>query len=815
MICSDDVQQLVEEQAQTIGRVWPLHSFVTANPLAGLEDREFHEAVQFANRVLGGNGYPSGEVFEQAWMNGAVDGEILAERLDDVDLVDAPEASFELLGSGEVERNSSDPESWQHLENILADWLAAFLAESGAEWSMPERERGFYGAVRGMVPHDPDVPGMSKPSTWPEEPMEVLRAKLADVPEDRRSAVVRQHLAALPGWVGFIRRRLRDEGPWQQEYPITLEGYLAVRLLVAEHLDAPIAPNSCSEASEAAGASRTDARLIQQAWLEAWEETYRTGLLDALADEQAENRGETERPDAQLVFCIDTRSEVIRRHIESQGNYRTHGYAGFFGIPMRYNGYDSEVDVDACPPIVDPAHRIEAEFDGDGAEERRERNFWTNLWEAGEHVIKALRSNPATAFSFVESAGPMYGGLLAGRTIWPAALRDVSENASDQVPDDYEFCEPTLEGDDREAPGDLPVGMELDEQVEYAASAFELMGWRTFGRLVVFVGHASETANNPFDASLDCGACAGNPGGPSARVLATICNRDAVREKLEERGFDIPEDTHFLAGQHNTTTDEIELYAADVPDTHREDLAELREDLAAAREGAAAERTDTMRNDPGDAVRETERRAADWSETRPEWGLAGNAAFVIGPGQWTSELNLDGRVFLHSYDWRMDADGEALEAIMTGPMVVTQWINMQYYFATVDPEVYGSDTKVTQNPVGNIGVFQGNGGDLEPGLPLQSVRSADDTVYHEPIRLMTVIRSPVERVDQVIANHEQVAQILDNQWLDLAVLDPRRGDDPFRYESDGEWSSSWRNEETSERETPSQKRRAPEPVMAE
>jgi uncharacterized protein YbcC (UPF0753/DUF2309 family) len=38
-------------------------------------------------------------------------------------------------------------------------------------------------------------------------------------------------------------------------------------------------------------------------------------------------------------------------------------------------------------------------------------------------------------------------------------------------------------------------------------------------------------------------------------------------------------------------------------------------------------------------------------------------------------------------------------------MVVTQWINSQYYFSTVDTAVYSSGSKVTQNPVGNVGVY--------------------------------------------------------------------------------------------------------------
>ena len=335
--------------------------------------------------------------------------------------------------------------------------------------------------------------------------------------------------------------------------------------------------------------------------------------------------------------------------------------------------------------------------------------------------------------------------------------------------------------------------MDTEEKGEYAATAFELMGFEEFSRLVVFTGHASETANNPYDSSLDCGACAGNPGGPNARVLAAICNDPDVTTALRERGFDIPDDTVFLAGRHNTTTDEIKLYG-DVPESHADDLNQLRADLAAARENAAAERAESMVSGSGagadgsTGVRETERRAADWAETRPEWGLAGNAGFIVGPRELTSDLDLDGRAYLHSYDWSTDPDGDALEAILTGPMVVTQWINAQYYFSTVDNSVYGSGSKVTHNPVGNVGVYQGNGGDLMTGLPLQSLMAAADEPYHQPLRLSTVVHAPVERVTDVLADHGELTELLDNDWLSLTVVDPTLEHRTFHYEADLEWS---------------------------
>ena len=153
---------------------------------------------------------------------------------------------------------------------------------------------------------------------------------------------------------------------------------------------------------------------------------------------------------------------------------------------------------------------------------------------------------------------------------------------------------------------------------------------------------------------------------------------------------------------------------------------------------------------------------------------------MIGPRPLTEGLDLDGRSFLHSYDWSTDPDGEALEAIVAGPMVVTQWINTQYYFATVDNAVYGSGSKVTHNPVGNVGVYQGNGGDLMTGLPLQSLLSDDETPYHQPLRLSAVIHAPLERVSEILADHDAVRELLESDlsWTlasEPTVADPEDG----------------------------------------
>jgi len=53
------IDDSIEKATNTVGSVWPVHSFVTANPLSGFEDQPFGKAVTQAADLLGGRGYPS------------------------------------------------------------------------------------------------------------------------------------------------------------------------------------------------------------------------------------------------------------------------------------------------------------------------------------------------------------------------------------------------------------------------------------------------------------------------------------------------------------------------------------------------------------------------------------------------------------------------------------------------------------------------------------------------------------------------------------------------------------------------------------
>lgn len=262
-------------------------------------------------------------------------------------------------------------------------------------------------------------------------------------------------------------------------------------------------------------------------------------------------------------------------------------------------------------------------------------------------------------------------------------------------------------------------------------------------------------------------------------------NQADVRAELAERGINIPADTVFIGGLHNTTTDEVTLFDTDAADAKV--IASLRTAVDQAGIYCATERSARLGGSEyyKNLIAGVRSRSRDWSQVRPEWALAGNAAFIVAPRAWTTKANLESRAFLHDYSAAADPEAAVLENIIGGPLVVGSWINLQYYGSATDNVHFGSGHKSIHNVVGGIGVALGNEYDLRPGLPFQSVHSGEKLI-HEPLRLYACIATDPEVLDGILSRQEHVRQLVENGWIHLIALG-KDGSQWARRQSDGTW----------------------------
>lgn len=768
------ISNSIDQASKVIGKTWPLYTFVASNPLSGYENTSFLEAISLAEKHFNANAFPAARLYRQAWEKGDIERSILVTLLKENGLSGSPEYYLQQIESQkQLEEVNRDHE----VDRIMAKWLASFMDEGIAEWDMPFKSEGFYTAWRLLVVYDSEI-GTTSLKNIPKTSEEALEFLLKDYKKSDYVDIFTYHLAALPGWTGYINHRTISNSDWQHDFPISLMDYLAARLWTVQKLNFSILPEHKK------GNENSLIPKLQYILLKAWEQSWQKQLQKTL-EIRSNTKGVSSNdklPEAQMVFCIDTRSELIRRHVESKGNYETYGYAGFFGIAMDYQNLEDGIIRKSCPPIVSSAYTV-----SESAQVNKEEEFLAcqSKYETkkfGNYFLKRMKNMLPSAFGYVEGSGFFYGISLVARTLIPRKLYRANGSKASRIesiskPDIHKVANSELE----------PQDISLDEKVGIVKSAFDLMGWKKFAPLVIFAGHGSHSSNNPFSSSLDCGACAASPGRHNARMLAKLANSIEVRKILANtHHIVIPENTVFIGAEHNTTTDDIVLFDAEVPESHKQLVKNLKENLLEAQRTATQDRLGSK----GNSISFAEQKANNWGETRPEWGLAKNAGFIVGPRSLTKDTNLDGRCFLHSYDWELDTSGKALEGIMQGPMVVTQWINNHYYFSTVDNNTYGGGSKITHNITGKFGVVQGNGGDLKMGLPLQSLYSTDDIMYHQPLRLSVIIQAPITRISDILARNNNLKTLLDNEWIYLMVMDPTQENEIFNYEKSIQWVST-------------------------
>ena len=775
---------------ERIQPVWPLDALVATNPFPGLTEGPFDEAARERQRVLGRPTFMPRRWYHRQYQRGRINDADLAEattleggpgveELKAALVREADRAPPQLLYAHLLDERYRPGHSRAVVEQI-SGFCAARYDRGQALWRMPWFGDGLYAAWRAYTRIDRTPRVMELPpiapilDSLPADPREAVEdaVRRLGIPDDILEDFFWLALTDIGGWAAYLRglqwqARRYDE---DRDDPAEL---LAIRLawevILVESCDRPARVAQWRQALSC-GPRRLDAEVeadlvVDRVLQRAAELGWQSRMIGELAAEPAPESA-AEGPAYQSVFCIDVRSEVFRRALEQvDTGAQTVGFAGFFGMPVRFCRLGDSADREHLPVLL-PAQRRVLETAGEpeatqALYKRRKRRL--GLGKAW----KAFKLSSASCFSFVETAGLAYAPRLITDSLgWTRPVPDSERAGLDRRAAARLTPDPA-------AGLDEGAGIPPAEQIDLAASFLEATGLGTeTAPVVLLVGHASSTVNNPHRAGLDCGACGGQTGEQSVRLAATLLNDPAVRAGLAERGTVLPEETRFLPALHDTTTDEVTLLdPRHLPAARQAERARVEAALEQAAERARLERYPTLEADPRPdaetARAAARRRAHDWARIRPEWGLTGNAAFIAAPRWRTAGRDLEGRAFLHDYDWHRDPEERVLELIMTAPLMVAAWINLQYYGSTVDPRFLGAGNKVLHNVVGGcVGVLEGNGGDLRVGLARQSLHDGKEWV-HEPLRLSAFIEAPAESLDRVLAGADDIGGLVERGWLHL------------------------------------------------
>ena len=568
------LERSLDRVSRAIPPAWPLAANVAVNPFLGQSGEGLAEAGARLARVAGVRVTMPREWYAQKISAGEIADADLCEawtqappalRPADLDALKAAAAQPAPAPQApptvaELAAQASGIDWPGLIAERFGAWAAGQFDEGQALWAAP-RGVSVYAAWRAYAMHDltPEVAGLPGFARFVSEAPEtalglvaraVERLELGDAAFE---TYFHQLLMTLGGWAQFARYKL-----WQAELSRglddTIKGFLAIRLLWEEALFARY------EARIAASWARVRARHAEP--IQPTPDLVVDAILQGAADLAAQralaatlekpfDRAPLERPALQAAFCIDVRSEVFRRALESVNpQIQTLGFAGFFGVTAAHRRFASDLVELRLPVLLNPGVRTcsGGPDDQSAAEASRVAARAKRAW--GRFKLAAVSS-----FAFVEATGPIYVGKLIADAL------GFHDGATPMEP--APRFDPPLDPAARA------------KAAESVLRAMSLTGG--FARLVVLAGHGANVVNNPHASALHCGACGGYSGEVNARLLAELLNDPAVRKALAAAGIAIPDDTLFVAALHDTTTDAVTFYEADHPSpSHRKDIKDAK-----------------------------------------------------------------------------------------------------------------------------------------------------------------------------------------------------------------------------------------------
>ena len=517
-----------------------------------------------------------------------------------------------------------DTDAWIHPP--LIRFLAGYLDQGLAHWSMPERDRGIHGCFLEVYRTSVAAQCGRWARTLPDlvrddhaaqrTALESIAHSLLQlgVVDGERDDYLRAELLALRGWAGIVRQiEERPDRVPARDLSVTLRGYLAVRLLFERAAIAEAARQLCfgGSLSEYRGWLRDRLPIappptaVDRAWplfhaaqlcglhpstVEQWtprhvseleselrhldglrrrrilhqafERTIRHRLYDALMHHTPS--APPGPPAFQAIFCIDEREESFRRHLEEvEPSCETFSTAGFFNVAMYHQGVTDAHPRPLCPVAIRPEHYVaEIERDGHGLLRHTRRLHRRAAGFLGYNVHLGSRL-------------PVSGALLMTAFGWltlvPLVLRVLFPWLSSRWRRIHQTSvTPTrtrlqVDRQDVAPPLGTHFGFTLREMADIVRRVIEDIGIRDrLSPLVFVVGHGSISLNNPHESAHDCGACGGGRGGPNARAFAQMANDPRVRQLVAAQGVEIDATTWFIGAQRNTCNNEVTFFDEDL-----------------------------------------------------------------------------------------------------------------------------------------------------------------------------------------------------------------------------------------------------------
>ena len=728
-----------------------------------------------------------------------------------------------------------DTDAWFHPP--LIRFLAGYLDQGLAHWSMPERNRGIHGCfleiyrtslaaqcghwartLPRLVSEDRDSGRTALGSI--ENSLAIL-----GVSEEESEDYLSAELLALRGWAGMVHQiEERPDRVPARDITVTLRGYLAVRLLLEraaldqavrqlsldgplsdlrsrlrDRLPRPAAPSVIERAwplFHVAQLFGLDASIVEQwtarnvleleAELQEFDGIRRRRVLHQAFERAIRHRlyvalmahAPCKRPGPaafQAVFCLDEREESFRRHLEEvEPACETFSTAGFFNVAMYHQGLSDAHARPLCPVAIRPEHYV-GEIDPDADQ------FGGRSRQLQRRAAGFLGYNV-----HLGSRLPVRGAVLMTVFGWlalvPLVLRVVFPWLSSRwkrVRETSAAASRTrlrLNREEEAPPIGTHSGYTVREMADIVRRVLEDIGIRDrLSPLVLVIGHGSISLNNPHESAHDCGACGGGRGGPNARAFAQMANDPRVRQLLAAEGLAIDRTTWFVGAQRNTCNNAVTFFDEDlIPPARQPEFEQAKEAMETARRREAHERCRRF-----DAV--------------PRWypplaalaHVEGRAADLAQPrpeyGHATNAFCIIGRrartrgLFLDRRAFLVSYD----------PTQDHEGTLLARIMAAVVPVVAGISLEYYFSYVDPSGYGCGTKLPHNVTSLLGVMDGAQSDLrtglpwqmveIHEPARLAIVVEGAPDRVWRVVQNNTDIERLVRNRWVWLACLDAESG----------------------------------------